>query len=121
MNNTLEGINSKITEAEEWSDLEDKTVENTAMEQIKGDKKEKKWNSLWDDWDNIKCTNNYIMGIPKEEREKGLEKIFEGIVAEHFPNMGKEMVNQVQEMQRVPGKIKPWRETLTYSSQTDKI
>ena len=78
--------------------------------------------SIWDDWDNIKCTNNHIIGVLEgEEREKGLEKIFEGIVAEHFPNMGKEIVNQVQEVQRVPGKIKPWRETLTHSSQTDKI
>ena len=33
---TLEGINSRITEAEEWiSDLEDRTVEITAMEQNK--------------------------------------------------------------------------------------
>ena len=34
--NTLEGMNSGITEAEEWiSDLEDRTVEITAMEQNK--------------------------------------------------------------------------------------
>ena len=36
MKNTLEGINSSITEAEEWiSDLEDRMVELTAMEQNK--------------------------------------------------------------------------------------
>ena len=34
MNNTLEGMNSRITEAEEWkSDLEDRMVEITATEQ----------------------------------------------------------------------------------------
>ena len=34
--NTLEGINSRITEAEEWiSELEDRKVEITAMEQNK--------------------------------------------------------------------------------------
>jgi len=34
MNNTLEGINSRITEAEEWiSDLDDRMVEITATEQ----------------------------------------------------------------------------------------
>ena len=33
MNNTLEGINSRITEAEEWiNDLEDRMVEITAAE-----------------------------------------------------------------------------------------
>ena len=35
MSNTLEGINSRITEAEEWiDDLEDRMVEITAAEQI---------------------------------------------------------------------------------------
>ena len=34
MNNTLEGINSRITEAEEWiNDLEDRMVGITATEQ----------------------------------------------------------------------------------------
>ena len=36
MKNTLEGINSRITEAEGWiSDLEDRMVEFTATEHIK--------------------------------------------------------------------------------------
>ena len=35
----------------------------------------------------------------RKEREKGPEKIFEEIIAEKFPNMGKEIVNQVQETQ----------------------
>ena len=34
-----------------------------------------------------------------EEREKGPEKIREEVTAENFPNMGKEIVNQVQEAQ----------------------
>ena len=33
MNNTLEGINSKINEAEQINDLEDKMVEITATEE----------------------------------------------------------------------------------------
>ena len=36
---------------------------------------------------------------------KGTEKIFEEIIVENFPNMGKEIVNQVQEVQRVPYRI----------------
>ena len=36
--------------------------------------------SLRDLWDNIKCTNIHIRGVPEgEEREKGSEKIFEEI------------------------------------------
>ena len=54
-------------------------------------------------WDYINCNNIRIIGVPEgEEREKGPEKIFEEITVENFPNMGKEIVNQIQEVQRVP-------------------
>ena len=39
------------------------------------------------------------------KRKKGHEKIFEEIITENFPNMGKEIATQVQEAQRVPYKI----------------
>ena len=40
---------------------------------------------------------------PEEEEKKiGSEKIFEEIIVENIPNMRKEIVNQVQEAQRVP-------------------
>ena len=63
-------------------------------------------------WDNIKCTNIQIIGVPEaEEKKKGSEKIFEDIIVENFPNMGKEIVNQLQEAQRVPYRINPKRNT----------
>ena len=63
--------------------------------------------SLRDLWDNIKCNNIRIIGVPEgEEREKGLEKIFEEIIVENFPNMEKEIATQVQEAQRLPYRIK---------------
>jgi len=46
-----------------------------------------------------------------EEREKGTEKIFQEIIAENFPNMGKEPLTQIQEAQRVPHKINLRRNT----------
>ena len=62
-----------------------------------------------------------------EERENGPEKIFEEIIAENFPNMGKEVVCQVQEA-RGPGRINPRRNTprhivikLTKIKDRDKI
>ena len=68
--------------------------------------------SLRDLWDNIKWTNIRIIGVPEEEEiKKGTEKIFEEIIVENFPNMGKEIVSQVQEEQRVPYKINPRRNT----------
>ena len=68
--------------------------------------------SLRDLWDNIKCTNIHIRGIPEgKEREKRPEKIFEEIIADSFPVMGKEIVNQVQESQKFPSRINPRRNT----------
>ena len=40
-----------------------------------------------------------------------MRKIFEEIIVENSPNMEKEIVNQVQEVQRVPYRINPRRNT----------
>ena len=111
--NTLEGINSRITEAEEQiSDLEEKIVEITTAEQNKEKRMKRPEDSLRDLWDNIKRTNIRITGVPEEEeKKKGTEKIFEEIIFENFPNMGKEIVNQVLEAKRVPYMINPRRNT----------
>ena len=89
--NSLEGINSWIPEAQERiSDLEDKIVEITTAEQNKETRMKRIENSLRDIWDNIKYTNIQIIGVPEEEeKKKGTEKIFEEIIVENFPNMGK--------------------------------
>ena len=51
-------------------------------------------------WDNIKQANLCIIGIPEgEEKEKGIENIFEVIMAENFPNL-KETDIKKQESQR---------------------
>ena len=59
--------------------------------------------------DNIKHTNIQIIGVLEGEKNKGYEKLFEEIIVENFPNMEKEIVNQVQEAQRVPYRINPRR------------
>ena len=60
------------------------------------------------------------MGPRGEEREKGPEKISKEMIAENFPNMGKEIINQVQERES-PRKDKPKEEhTKTHSNHTDK-
>ena len=98
---TLEGISSRITEAEERiSDLEVRMVEFTAAEQNKEKRMKRNEDILRDLWDNIKHSNIHVIGVPEgEEREKGPEKIFEEIIVENFPNMGKEIATQVQEAQ----------------------
>ena len=85
-------------------------VEITAIEQNIDKRMKRNEDSLRDLWDNIKRTNVRIIEVPEgEEREKGPEKIFEEIVAKTFPNMGKVIVNQVQEAQS-PRKDKPKEE-----------
>ena len=111
--NTVGGINSRIMEAEEQiGDLEEKIVEITAAEQDKEKRMKRIEDSLRDLWDNTKHTNIRIIGVPEEEEKKKVsEKIFEEIIVKNFPNMGKEIVNQVQEAQRVPYRINPMRDT----------
>ena len=113
MKNTLERIKSRITEVEEQiSELEDRVVEITVTEQNKEKRMKRSEDSLRDLWDNIKHTNIHIIRVQEEiEKEKGPEKILEEIIAENFPNMGKEIVTQVQEAQRAPYKINPRRNT----------
>ena len=64
-------------------------VEITAREQNKEKRMKRIEDSLRDLWDNIKSTNIRIIGVPEEEKKKGSEKIFEEIMVENFPNMGK--------------------------------
>ena len=68
MNNTPEGISSRITEAEEQiNDLEDRMVEIPATEQNIEKRMKRNEESLRDLWDNIKHTNSCIIGIPEGE------------------------------------------------------
>ena len=68
--------------------------------------------SLRDLWDDIKHTHIQIIGVPEEEeKKKRCEKIFEEIIVENFPNMEKEIVNQVQGGQKVSNRINPRRNT----------
>ena len=84
-------------------------VEITSEEQNKVKRMKRIEDILRDLWDNIKHTNIQIIGVPEEEKKKGYGKIFKEIIVENFPNMEKEIVNQVQEAQRVPYRINPRR------------
>ena len=69
MNNTLERIHIRITEAEQINDLENRMVEITATEQNTEKRVKINENSLRDLSDNIKGSNTHIKG-PRRRRER---------------------------------------------------
>ena len=107
--NILKATNSRITEAEDWiSEVEDRMVEINESERKKEKLIKRNEDNLRDLQDSIKRPNFRIIGIPEEEdKRKHHEKILEEIIVENFPKMGKEIITQVQETQRVPNRINP--------------
>ena len=64
--------------------------------------------NLKDLQDHVKRPNIRMIGVTEEEdKKKDYEKILEEIIVENFPKMGKEIITQVQETQRVPNRINP--------------
>ena len=94
---TLEGTNSRITEAEDRiSEVEDRVVEINEAERKKEKRIKRNEDNLRDLWDNVKHPSIRIIGVPEEDKKKGCEKILEEIIVENFPKMGKEIAIQVQ-------------------------
>ena len=108
----LSAMKSRMDNAEERiSDLEDRIMEITQLEQWRESQMKKKNESnVTDLQDKIKHADPQV-GIPEEaEREKGIENVFEEIIAENCPNLKKEAdISQVQEVHRVPNKMNPNR------------
>ena len=88
--NMAEGINSRISEAEEWiSELEDKMVEITSEEQNKVKRMKTTDNSLIDLWNNIKCTNVQRIGVSEDEEKERVWENFWRDYSWKFPQHGK--------------------------------
>ena len=76
-------------------------VEITSEEQNKVKRNKRTEDSLRDLQYNIKFTNIRIIRVIEEEvKKKGYENNFVEIIVENFPNIEKEIVNQVQEAQK---------------------
>ena len=86
--NTLEGTNSRKTEAKDRiSMVEDRMVEINEVQRKKEKKIKRNKDNLRDLWDNVKNPNIRIIGVP-EDKKKGHEKILEEIIVENFPKIG---------------------------------
>ena len=72
-----EAANSRIQEAEEQiSEVEDRLVEIMDAEQKREKRLKTNEESLRELWDNIKCTNIYIIACQKEKRERVTENVW---------------------------------------------
>ena len=73
------------------SEVEDRMVEINEEDRKKEKRNKRNEDNLRDLWDNMKCPNIQIIGVPEEEnKKKGHEKRLEEIIVKNFPKMGKE-------------------------------
>ena len=102
---TLEGTNSRITEEEfRVSEVEDRMVE---INEVERKKELKEMRTTSETSGTMLVANIRIIGVLEEDKKKNHEKILEEIIVENFPKVGKEIITQVRETQRVPNRINP--------------
>ena len=78
----------------------------------KGKKTQREPNVSRELQDTMKHNNICIIGTPEgDEKEQGIENLFEKAMMENIPNLMREKVTQVQEAQRVTIKRNPKRPT----------
>ena len=89
---------------------EERNIQPEKNEETRIRKNEERLRNLQDI---LKRSNIQIIGVPEgEEEEQQIENLFEQIMKENFPNLGKEIdFQEVQEAQRVPKKLDPRRNT----------
>ena len=86
------------------NDLDQKEEINIQPEQNEQTRIQKNEERIRNLWDNFKCSNIQIIGVPEGEgQEQEMENLFEQIMKENFPNLAKEIY--VQEVQRVPNRL----------------
>ena len=74
------------------SNLEQKEEINIQPEQNEETRIQKNEERLRNLWDNFKCYNIWIIGVPEgEEQRQEIENSFEQIMKENFPNLVKEI------------------------------
>ena len=106
--------------------MEQREKINTQLEQNEETRTQKSEESFTDLWDNLKCSNIQIIGVPEgEEEEQEIENLLENIRKENFPNPAKKIdFQEVQEAQN-PKNVGPKKHTprhiiITLSNIKDK-
>ena len=96
-------------EAKRISELNHQAVDLTHWELQKGRRTKESEDNLGNLWSNLR-TNIHVTGLPEgDRREEGAEELFEEIMPENFPNLGKETDMQIQEAESILHKRTPKR------------
>ena len=103
MQSKLNVLTMRVNEVKEWvSDIEDKLMARRESEEIEKQLKdhEDRWREIND---RLWRKNIRLIGVPEgAKRDRGPESVFEQIIAENFPNLGRETGIQIQEIERSP-------------------
>lgn len=82
------------------NELEDKLFEIIQSEEQKEKRMKRNEESLWDLGDTTKKINLCIIAVPQGGGGGGVESCLKKIMAQNFPNLGKDLHNQVQKANR---------------------
>ena len=108
MQSKLDALTARVNEAEKIiSDLEDGLMERKEIEENREKQPTTHEERLREFNDTLERTNIRIIRTKKG----GLEGIFDQIMAENSPNLGKETCIHVQEAEKTPPQIKKNRST----------
>ena len=85
------------------SDIEDKLMARKENEEKREKQLKDHEDRLREINDSLRRKNLRLIGVPKgAKRDRSPETVFEQIIAENFPNLGRETVIQIQEIERFP-------------------
>ena len=99
------GLMTRVNEEEERvSDIEDKLMTRKEAEEKSEKQLKDHEERLREINDSLRRKNLHLVGVPEDIRKRWPESIFEQIIAENFPNLGKETGIQIQEIERTPEK-----------------
>ena len=114
MQSKLEVLTTRVNEVEEQvSDIEDKLMARTDTEEKREKQLKDHEEKLREINDSLRRKNLRLIGVPEGAKsDRGPESVFEQIIAENFPNLGRETGIQTQEKERSPPKINKNRSTL---------
>ena len=103
---SLDGFKSRMDEMQEAIDgLETREQERIKVDEERDKRISRIGTTLRELCDQIKRSNIHIIGVPEEEEtEKGIQSVFEEIIAENFLKLGEEIVAQITEILRTPNR-----------------